>query len=235
MLTYQLNEFWDKFFIKYIESVCTFKKIDVNCAELEDYIVEKDYLDPNERNVYGEHTANVIDMLCYFQEIILTGVESKKHNGKWPYVNLEQFKNLYLKLDPQGTYVDFFDKNKYPEFKTNVAKTCEETENVEELFQLCEDLAYVYVDFHIIKPLGEFNFEYAWLVLQAPFIFKDFGILLFHDDYDASHLINFTLLLVEKCQATDKKEWLRLPEFGRICRGFETMSESWLLKQAVSG
>lgn len=231
MQVYQTNDFWDKFYIKFIESVCIYRHIDINVDELEDFIIDKEFLNPDEVGIFGEHIKNVVNMLEYFREIVLKGVELGKSKHPWPWISDEEMENLYLKLDPSGQYLPFFRDDSELSFKAAYHRICAETEFTQELFQLCVETAHSYIEFHILKPFGEITFEYAWLTLQAPFIFKEFGVLLFHDDYDIGHLLSFTSFLIERCSKIDPSEWDTLPEFNRICRGFETMSENWSLRQ----
>gem|GEM_PF-5962510 len=107
-------------------------------------------------------------------------------------------RELYLKFDPDGTYLLFFDEKNKNSFQVIYEKICKKTENIENLYDLCEQIAFCFIGMLASKPLGEFTYEFSWLMLQSIFIFKKFGILLFCDKYDMKSMNDLITNLIKK-------------------------------------
>lgn len=228
---YESNDFWDKFYIQYLETVCFLRKIDFSKDELEDFVIEKEYLNKESNNFFGSYIKKIINVLQYFRLLVLKGVELKRGNNSWPYINIKELRELYLKFDPDGTYLSFFDEKNKNSFQKLYEKICKKTENIKNLYDLCEKTAFCFIGMLASKPLGEFTYEFSWLMLQSIFIFKQFGVLLFYDNYDIKLMNDSINNLIKKYEISSDQEWTTSPEFMQVCHSFETISETWLEKQ----
>ncbi|AHI53156.1 hypothetical protein [Spiroplasma culicicola] len=227
-MLYEKEQFWTDFYIDYINTMVLFKKINISSDEIADFVEEKDYLDEDAKNTYEDILINTAKALDLVRALVTKGVNKKETEDK--LINIEDLKNIYLAFDPSGQKLDVF------EFKTEKSKKFYEIleyiwvrmYSYDDLCTLCEYLLYAYVDYLKLMPLDELSLDYIWFLIQAMFIFKGFGPVLFIEEYEFWELFEVIEKLKNDTENLDYTEWPKLFNFKRVAKSWEESSSLWV-------
>gem|GEM_PF-6688115 len=61
--------------------MCSLRKINFSKDELEDFVIEKEYLNEESNNFFGSYIKKIINVLQYFRILVLKGVELRRENN----------------------------------------------------------------------------------------------------------------------------------------------------------
>ncbi len=236
MATKTLNLFkkpivWNEIGARAISGYAMILGIPCSFQEINDFIINREFLDPNEDHGFEDEIVNMAKSWESLKELILEtkyNIESKNVEST---IEISQLLDVYTKLDPKKTYRDYFlgESDESKEFIQSINDVLKHLSIEESHESTLEYMATFFIEQCIKKPLGEFTDPFIFSLIEGLLIFKDVSPLVFIDEDEFfNEIYNQHTKTVEICSTIPQNRWIENTIFRQYVNLWINKSEYYL-------
>ncbi|AUM62803.1 hypothetical protein [Spiroplasma monobiae] len=227
---YRNDDFWNDKGADFISSYLNMLKIKASRDEIFELIAEKEYLDPEIANDFGEVVINYIKAWNFVREIIIKiKAFEKKYARRMDTLILEEFIGIYSCMDPSKKYLYMFEGETQEslQFLSKIERIISKMTIVETFDSLLEYLLAAAYDLTLDNCLGDITFRFFFWLVETALISRGFGPAIFQEGIELEEIWKLHFEILKFAKQNNAKNFSLCPEFRTLVTMFKDKVENF--------